>query len=121
MKLYKFIFAAFVLIQVEMKAQPFSPSLAADLQHTIDSFQSAYNLKGISASVFVPNEGIWKGVTGFYQLMQMMHFQPTSRTTKRGIYLDEIRGTLDCISFRHAMDGRTATLYNFCVYPKLED
>ena len=64
MKLYKFIFAAFVLIQVEMKAQSFSPSLAADLQHTIDSFQSVYNLKGISASVFVPNEGIWKGVTG---------------------------------------------------------
>lgn len=61
------------------------------------------------------------GVTGFYQLMQMMHFQPTSRTTKRGIYIDEIRGTLDCISFRHAMDGRTSTLYNFCVYPKLED
>jgi len=63
-KLYKFIYAAFVLIQVGMKAQSFSPFLAADLQHTIDSFQSAYNLKGISASVFVPNEGIWKGVTG---------------------------------------------------------
>lgn len=57
------------------------------------------------------------GVTGFYQLMRLLHFQPTSRKTQRGIYVDDVRGTLDCISFRHAMDGRTATLYNFCVYP----
>ncbi|MFM7643995.1 MAG: serine hydrolase [Sphingomonadales bacterium] len=45
-------------------AQNFNAALAADLQHTIDSFQTSYNLKGISASVFVPNEGIWKGVSG---------------------------------------------------------
>jgi len=73
-------------------------------------------------------KGLWDhapftqlGVTGFYQLMQLMHFQAASRKTQRGFYVDDLRGTLDCISFRHAMDFRTATLYNFCVYPKLED
>jgi len=64
MKPIKIIVLLFVFSQLKIFAQTFDPNLSADLQHTIDSFQSAYNLKGISASVFVPNEGIWKGVTG---------------------------------------------------------
>lgn len=64
MKPVKIIVLLFVFSQLKIFAQTFDPNLSADLQHTIDSFQSVYNLKGISASVFIPNEGIWKGVTG---------------------------------------------------------
>lgn len=47
-----------------VKAQAFDPILASKLQNTIDSIQTANNLKGISACVIYPGQGIWKGVTG---------------------------------------------------------
>jgi D-alanyl-D-alanine carboxypeptidase len=46
------------------KAQTFDPFLASELQNKIDSFRTANNLKGISASVIYPGIGTWKGVTG---------------------------------------------------------
>ncbi len=45
-------------------AQTFDPVLANNLQNKIDSIRTAYNLKGISASVIYPGMGTWKGVTG---------------------------------------------------------
>ncbi|MBM3919571.1 MAG: T9SS type A sorting domain-containing protein [Sphingomonadales bacterium] len=45
-------------------AQSFDPILASRLQNKIDSFRTANNLKGISAGVFYPGMGTWKGVTG---------------------------------------------------------
>lgn len=45
-------------------SQPFDPILAAKLQNTIDSMKTANNIKGISASVIYPGQGMWKGVTG---------------------------------------------------------
>jgi D-alanyl-D-alanine carboxypeptidase len=45
-------------------AQTFDPVLAGELQNKIDSFRTANNLKGISASVIYPGMGTWKGVTG---------------------------------------------------------
>jgi D-alanyl-D-alanine carboxypeptidase len=47
-----------------VKAQSFDPALANKLQNNIDSFQAAYNLKGISASVYLPGQGTWQGATG---------------------------------------------------------
>jgi D-alanyl-D-alanine carboxypeptidase len=44
--------------------QAFDPALAAQLQQKIDSIRTAANLKGISAGVFVPGAGTWKGVSG---------------------------------------------------------
>ncbi|MFM7311048.1 MAG: hypothetical protein ACKOZY_10605 [Flavobacteriales bacterium] len=45
-------------------AQSIDPILASELQFKIDSFRSAYNLQGISASAYLPNRGVWRGVTG---------------------------------------------------------
>lgn len=64
MRFIRFISYCLVFWSGDYAAQNVNAALAADLQHTIDSFQTTFNLKGISASVYVPNEGIWKGVTG---------------------------------------------------------
>jgi CubicO group peptidase (beta-lactamase class C family) len=47
-----------------VNAQTFDPILAGELQNKIDSFKTANNLKGISASLIYPGMGTWKGVTG---------------------------------------------------------
>ena len=47
-----------------VNAQTFDPLLTGELQNKIDSFKTANNLKGISASVIYPGMGTWKGVTG---------------------------------------------------------
>ncbi|MFM7217427.1 MAG: serine hydrolase [Bacteroidota bacterium] len=47
-----------------VEAQSFDPILAGQLQTTIDSIRTANNLKGISAALFYPGMGIWKGVSG---------------------------------------------------------
>jgi D-alanyl-D-alanine carboxypeptidase len=44
--------------------QTFNPETALTLQHVLDSLQIAQNIPGISASIFYPGEGIWKGVSG---------------------------------------------------------
>jgi D-alanyl-D-alanine carboxypeptidase len=45
-------------------AQGFNPALAANLQSTIDSMRLVQNVRGISACVFYPGVGTWKGVSG---------------------------------------------------------
>jgi D-alanyl-D-alanine carboxypeptidase len=61
----KFIILATILnLNFISKAQTFDPVLASELQNKIDSFRTANNLKGISASVLYPGMGNWKGVTG---------------------------------------------------------
>ncbi|MBI2281198.1 MAG: serine hydrolase [Bacteroidetes bacterium] len=45
-------------------AQTFDAILAAKLQNTIDSMKITNNIKGISASVIYPGQGMWQGVTG---------------------------------------------------------
>jgi D-alanyl-D-alanine carboxypeptidase len=54
----------FLFVQGIAHAQNFNPTLAAQLQQKIDSIRTASNLKGISAGVFVPGAGTWKGVSG---------------------------------------------------------
>ena len=54
----------FLFVQGIAHAQTFDPALAAQLQQKIDSIRTAANLKGISAGVFVPGAGTWKGVSG---------------------------------------------------------
>ncbi len=46
------------------KAQTFDRNLAAKLQNTLDSIRRAENIQGISACVFYPGQGYWKGVSG---------------------------------------------------------
>lgn len=64
MKYFIINFLLIVFAQFRLFAQSFDSNLTTDLQYTIDSFRTAYNLKGISASVYVPNQGTWQGVTG---------------------------------------------------------
>jgi D-alanyl-D-alanine carboxypeptidase len=40
------------------------PILAAKLQHTIDSVRNHLHYRGVSASVYIPSEGTWKGTSG---------------------------------------------------------
>ena len=47
------------------KAQPFNPQLAAMLQDTLNYYVSAIsNIKGMSASVYLPGQGTWQGTAG---------------------------------------------------------
>ena len=47
-----------------MQLNAFDPVLAGRLQKTIDSMLIAKNVKGISAGVYYPGMGTWKGVSG---------------------------------------------------------
>lgn len=58
------------------------------------------------------------GVSGFSNLLALFHFRHVSRQTKHGHVINDQRGALDCITFKHEMDGRTATYYNFCSHAK---
>jgi D-alanyl-D-alanine carboxypeptidase len=47
------------------QAQGFNPTLAAQLQSTLDSLMALLtNTKGMSASVYCPGQGIWNGASG---------------------------------------------------------
>jgi len=62
-KIYS-IFISLLSFTCIVNAQIFEPVLANELQNKIDSFRLANNIKGISAGVFYPGMGTWKGVTG---------------------------------------------------------
>ncbi len=62
-KIYSSLFKLIAFTCV-LNAQSFDPYLANELQSKIDSIRSVYNLKGISAAVYVPDQGVWQGVTG---------------------------------------------------------
>ncbi|MFZ1729729.1 MAG: serine hydrolase [Bacteroidota bacterium] len=46
------------------RSQSFDPQLASGLQSTLDSIRIAQNVKGISASVLLPGQGLWQGTSG---------------------------------------------------------
>jgi hypothetical protein len=56
------------------------------------------------------------GVSGFYDVMRLFHFKSKSRKTFYQFQQGEEKGALDCITFQHRVDGREATLYNFCPF-----
>jgi D-alanyl-D-alanine carboxypeptidase len=60
---YCTIVALFFLTQLSF-SQTFNPVLALRLQSKLDSMKTAYNIKGISASVIYPGQGLWKGTAG---------------------------------------------------------
>lgn len=45
-------------------SQPFDSAIASDLQFKLDSLKNTHNIKGISASVYYSNGGLWQGVSG---------------------------------------------------------
>jgi len=55
---------AFFSLTFLVNAPTFGPGLENELQNKIDSIRITNNLKGVSASVYYPRIGTWKGVTG---------------------------------------------------------
>lgn len=48
-----------------LKAQPFNPLLASMLQDTFSTYTSAFSsIKGMSASVYIPGQGMWQSTSG---------------------------------------------------------
>lgn len=62
----KVLLAAVLFFSVTViKAQTFNPLLAAMLQDTLNTYvQQIGNIKGMSAAVYIPGQGIWTGVKG---------------------------------------------------------
>jgi D-alanyl-D-alanine carboxypeptidase len=57
------ILSLFLWVQFS-HGQTFNHTLSVKLQNKLDSLKTAYNIKGISASVFCPGQGLWQGVSG---------------------------------------------------------
>jgi D-alanyl-D-alanine carboxypeptidase len=53
-----------LLLNILSVAQPFNPGLASKLQAKLDSLRTAFSIRGISASVIYPGQGLWQGVSG---------------------------------------------------------
>jgi len=66
MKYYKkWILSIILLVFSVGKYQAqINPFLAQELQHTIDSFRTVNNIKGLSTCIHFPNQGLWDGVSG---------------------------------------------------------
>ncbi len=64
MRIFKMI-ALFIFLLINTKAQTFNTQLASMLQDTLDTYVSAIsNIKGMSASVYIPGQGMWQGTSG---------------------------------------------------------
>jgi CubicO group peptidase (beta-lactamase class C family) len=58
-------FHALLFILPPAKAQTFNPLLASMLQDTLTTYASAFSsIKGMSASVYIPSQGLWQGISG---------------------------------------------------------
>jgi hypothetical protein len=56
---------AVVLGLIAAQAQtPVDPAIAAVLQQKLDSCRNVYNVPGISATLLLPGDRYWNGVTG---------------------------------------------------------
>ena len=64
MKKSIFYFILVFIIPFHSNGQSFDPALAGKLQNTLDSLRASENIQGISASVYYPGQGLWKGVAG---------------------------------------------------------
>jgi hypothetical protein len=53
------------------------------------------------------------GITGFYQLMGLFHYESIKKKSRYGFIWNQERGILDAITFQHAVDKNELTLYNF--------
>lgn len=59
------ISSLFVLISLVTRSQVFNPLLAGMLQDTLNTYVSQISsMKGMSASVYIPGQGIWTGTSG---------------------------------------------------------
>lgn len=61
------VLAGFLANELVGQAQPadFDPALAVRLQRTLDSLQAELGVRGLSAGVIRPGQGLWQGVSGF--------------------------------------------------------
>lgn len=60
-----FLFTMLCIKAPQSNAQTFDPALAAKLQDTLNHYVSIIpNIKGLSAGIYVPGEGMWQGAAG---------------------------------------------------------
>jgi hypothetical protein len=92
----------------------FKQPLEGSTQEELDFLTTGCNqiIQGFGFFKNEPFTGL--SVSAFYSLMRLFHFQYLNKTTKYNFNLNDQKGILDCIMFKHAIDGRTCTLYNFC-------
>jgi hypothetical protein len=69
-------------------------------------------IEGRGFNYTTPLQGL--GVSGFYRLMELFHFQFESRKTKYSFKYEEEKGALDIMTFAHQVDDGKATLFHFC-------
>jgi D-alanyl-D-alanine carboxypeptidase len=60
----RLIFVTLLCLPCLARSQSFDPQLASRLQSTLDSMRVAQKVKGISASVLLPGQGLWQGTSG---------------------------------------------------------
>jgi hypothetical protein len=70
-------------------------------------------IEGRGFNYTTPLQGL--GVSGFYRLMELFHFQFESRKTKYSFKYEEEKGALDIMTFAHQVDDGKVTLFHF--YP----
>ncbi|MBS1538073.1 MAG: beta-lactamase family protein, partial [Bacteroidetes bacterium] len=60
-----FILLSVIVCDTKNSYSQFNPNLAAKLQQTLDAQVSSFtDTKGVSASVYYPGQGVWKGASG---------------------------------------------------------
>ena len=60
-----YIVCALLLAAGVLRAQSFDAQLGIRLQTTLDSLRAALDMKGVSAAVLIPGEGLWLGTSGY--------------------------------------------------------
>lgn len=60
----RLILLGFFVFPLALSAQIVDPALAGRLQQHLDSMRTAHNIRGISAAVLLPGQGMWQGVSG---------------------------------------------------------
>ncbi len=65
-KLYTFLAVCVCLFSTDttFSQSGISAAYAERLQHALDSLREDYDVKGMYAAIYIPDAGIWKGVTG---------------------------------------------------------
>lgn len=64
-KKLQYLFLIFsIIFSGNIFSQTFDTNIANKLQFKIDSLKNEYNIKGISASVYYPSQGMWEGISG---------------------------------------------------------
>jgi CubicO group peptidase (beta-lactamase class C family) len=66
----------FVILPDEHGSEAFEPALAYSLQRALDSVRAVQAVKGVSAAVLIPGQGIWQGASGISSKIPPVNVDP---------------------------------------------